>query len=222
MLEVFNIASDRVVEKNSEISRIFIDGIISEKAVLTEVINIDQSTFEVTLPLYEQNQSTQPITLRDSKSSSFDFDNDGRVEIPTLEKLPYSEIVLKDSDEKGFINLTVWHNLDKSKLTVDSKCIYNSSFKYMFIFPDEWLNDLTAVYDYNNDTLSFYDVNSSGKMEECLFSIKAFYVANWKKDDLDYAKFVETQNYVYGYKFYDNDVKKSYVEIINSNFVCIV
>ncbi len=222
MLNIFNIVSDSVIEENKAITRIFIDGTISENAVITEVVSIVQNSFKISLPLYEQNQSTQPSSLRDSKSSSFDFDDDGEVEIPTLEKLPYSELILKDSGESGQINLTVWHELNRSKLNVDKKCIYNSSFKYMFIFPDDWINDITAVYDYNNDTLTFYEVGKIGKTDEWIFSIKAFYIANWKKDDFDYVKFAETQTYVYGYKFYDNENKNEYMEYLNLNFVSIV
>ena len=222
MLNVFNIVSDNVIENNKEISRIFIDGFISENAVITEVVNIVQDSFEVSLPLYEQNQSLQPSTLRDSRSISFDFDNDGEVEIPTLEKLPHSELVLKDSNEKGQLNLTVWHNLIKSRLTVDAKCIYSSSFKYMFIFPDEWINEITAVYDYNNDTLTFYYVDSSDKTDNWIMSIKAFYTSNWEKDNLDYISFTDSSTYIYGYKFYDNDTKEDYIEYIDSNFLVIV
>ncbi len=222
MLNIFNIVSDSVIEDNKAITRIFVDGTISENAVITEVVNIIQKSFEVSLPLYEQNQSTQPSSLRDSKTSSFDFDNDGEVEIPTLEKLPYSELILKDSDESGQINLTVWQELNRTKLSVDEKCIYNSSFKYMFIFPDNWINDVTAIYDYNNDTLTFYNVGKFGRTDEWIFSIKAFYVANWKKDDFDYTKFAENQTYVYGYKFHNNENKNDYLEYLDVNFVSIV
>lgn len=222
MLNIFNIVSDSVIEDNKSVTRIFIDGTISENAVITEVVNIIQNSFEVSLPLYEQNQSTQPSSLRDSKTSSFDFDFDGEVEIPTLEKLPYSEFILKDSEEKGQINLTVWQELKKSKLSVDEKCIYNSSFKYMFTFPSNWINNITAVYDYNNDTLTFYRVGKTGKTDEWIFSIKAFYIANWTKDDFDYVKFAETQSYVYGYKFHDDENKNDYLEYLDANFVSIV
>lgn len=221
MLDVYNIVSDSVIESGEFVTRIFVDGTISENGVITEVVSISHDSFEISLPLYVQNQSTQPNTLRDTKSFSCDIDGDGIVEIPTLEMLPHSKIIAKETNETSTLNLTVWNELSHSRLITDKKCVYNSAFKYMFIISEEFNEGITAIYDYNDDTLTFYEVNYSGKYGDELFTIKAFYTNNWESDNLDYHKFTENETYVYGCKFSDSDIRKEYSEYINDNFIII-
>lgn len=219
MLEIYNIATDLYKENNNEFTRIFIDGAISERGIITEIVSINHKDFSLSLPLYEQNHSTQPSTLRDSKIFSLDFDMDGLIEIPTLEAFPYAERISKGSNERTPLNLTVWNEFNSSGLSPDKKCVLNSSFDYLLIVDESWINTITAVYDYNNSTLTFYYINEDGTLHDEIFSLRAFSVPEWSEDTFGYTKLKENTSHIYAYKFFDNDIENDFEKYLNENFI---
>lgn len=221
MLEVYNIVSD-VIQENGEVhSRLFIDGAFSEMGVVTEVVDISHKNFDITLPLYDNNHSSQPSTLRRTRILSRDFDDDGFIEIPTLQVLPYGEILYKDTNEKSDFNLTVWNELDNNAIKVDEISFYNSSMKYILLIPKEWLNNITAEYDHNTSNITFFDIGSNGEIEDELFSVKCFTRSEWKEDNLDYKIITENNSYIYSMKVLTDSKQVDYTEYINENFIVI-
>ena len=103
MLEIHNIVTD---SQNGK-TRIFIDGLVSENAFITEVLDINHENFKITLPLYELNTSDNPITIRTSQVLCKDIDNDGIIEIPTLEILGKSTNLTNDNIEVAPLFLTI-------------------------------------------------------------------------------------------------------------------
>ena len=221
MLDVFNIVSDTYVTENENHSRVYVDGNISENGFITEVIDIEQSSFNVTLPLYESNTSSQPVTLRDTRVSSYDFDNDGVIEIPTVEKLKGSIRIFENSEDNSSLNLTVWSYVEDNNIVIDKKCLFNSTYGYMFIFTDEWLSSVSAIYNEKEAEITFYSLDDNGKLLNPLFSFKTFYELDWNKNSRGYTKFDTNGVFVYGYSISDTENGEEYYNMIKNNLILI-
>lgn len=219
MLEILNIVTDNYVSEDVVHTRLYVDGLISETGVLTEVIDISHSDFAIELPLYESNISEAPLTLRDVRTNSQDIDNDGIVEIPTLETLTSGTSISADVDEAMPLNLTVWSELQENSVVADFKCLLNSTYGYMFVFSEDAIEKITVVYNTDTTTLTFHSLDENGTLGSELFSVRAFSKLNWDENDFGYTKLDEKGAYVYGYLMLDNVNSESIVEFINENFV---
>lgn len=218
MLDVYNIETDTFINNNIEHTRIYVDGSISERGIITEVVDISHDNFEVLLPLYENNQSNQPITLRDSKIFSTDFDGDNIIEVPTFDVFPYAEKITKGTGERVDFNITVWNELDGNVLHIDKKCIQNSSYSYFMMIEESWFNTLSFVYDANNQTMTFYYIEQDGSFGDEIFSMRTFSLPEWEKNDAGYSHLIETSSYVYAVKFNSDDDKTMFEDYIKQNF----
>ena len=217
-LEINNIITDTVDINDEKHTRIFIDGSVSEQGILTEIIDISENTFDITLPLYEQNNSVNPKTLRASRVNCRDIDNDGVVEIPTIELLPYGARISKNESDRKELYLTVWSEFINYDIQVDFKCLMNSTFGYLFKFSEDGIENLTAVYDDNDFTLTFYLCDLDGKYVNKLFSIKTFLEPEWGKNSFEYSKLSENSTYVYGVLIFDDETKDELKDYISENF----
>lgn len=219
MLEILNIVTDNYITEDEVHTRLYIDGLISETGVLTEVIDIAHSDFTINLPLYESNVSEAPFTLRDVRTSSRDIDNDGIVEIPTLETLASGTSISNTSVEAMPLNLTVWSELQEGIVVADFKCLLNSTYGYMFVFPEESIGKMTVVYNTDTTTLTFYSLDENGTLGSELFSLRAFSKLNWEENDFGYTKLDEKGAYVYGYMMLNTENTESIIDYITENFV---
>lgn len=218
MLEFLNVASDSYTADNVEHTRLYVDGLISEKGVLTEVIDISHNDFEITLPLYESNISEAPLTLRDVRTNSQDIDNDGFVEIPTVETLQAGKSISGSLDEASPLKLTVWSEMRDNSVTQDFKCLFNSTYGYMFLLNEESIGKITVVYNSDTTTLTFYELDENGTLGTELFSLRAFSKLNWEENDYGYTKLDEQGAYVYGYTILDNQ-NRDVIGYITENFI---
>ena len=221
MLEINNITTDNIEIDDKKHTRIFVDGAISEIGVITEIIDIENESFDVSLPLYETNQSQKPLTLRASRTYCNDIDNDGVIEIPTDEVLPFGYRITENSNQQNELYMTVWSEFVDSALLVDFKCLMNNSFNYMFVFPDDILSTMSSVYNDNNCTLTFYSVDGNDQLVDELFSIKAFYEPDWDNNHNRYVRFAENSTYVYGYLILNEENDENYEEFISGTKKCI-
>lgn len=219
MLEFLNITSDNYTTDNGFHTRLYVDGLISEKGVITEVIDIAHNDFEINLPLYESNTSEIPLTLRDVRTISQDIDNDGFVEIPTVETLKSGKSISGALDEANPLKLTVWSEIQENSLKQDFKCLFNSTYGYMFLFDEDSIGKITVVYNSDTMTLTFYKLDENGTLSGELFSLKAFSKLNWEENDYGYMKLDEKGAYVYGYIIFDNENRESIIEYITENFI---
>jgi hypothetical protein len=220
MIDVLNIVTDKISIEDSMHTRVYIDGSITETAVITEVIDIEHETFEISLPLYENNKSEKPVTIRDSRTYSTDIDNDGLVEIPTLETLKGGKRITDDVEGYSNLNLTVWSKLDSDyNFEPEFKSLLNTTYGYMFIFPDEWIDSITAVYNNSTALLSFYILNDNETIGTELFSILPFSELKWNDNHNSYSKISSHGALIYGYRLHSN----SYVskDDIIDNFIII-
>ena len=221
MLDVYNMVCDSYVFNDETHTRVYIDGSISETGIITEIVDINHNTSEITLPLYESNTSVQPITLRNVRTYSQDFDNDGFVEIPTLEKLFGGVQISTGTELKQSINLTVWSEFINNEFVVDDKCLLNVTYDYMLQFPDSWVGNITAVYSEDSSVITFYSVDLSETLLVPLFSIRANFENDWDNDDNNYVKFEENGIIIYGYQIFDEENQSEYIEFIEESFISI-
>ena len=219
MLEFLNITSDNHDSEGEMHTRLYVDGLISEKGVITEVIDITHTNFEINLPLYESNTSKAPLTLRDVRTISQDIDNDGIVEIPTVETLKSGKNISDELAEPNPLKLTVWSEIQENSINIDFKCLFNSTYGYMFLFDEEAINKVTVVYNSDTTTLTFYELDENGTLCGELFSLRAFSKLNWDENDYGYTKLDEKGAYVYGYVIFNNENRESIIQYITDNFV---
>ncbi len=221
MLDVQNIACDTYSLNGENHTRVYVDGLISENGIITEIVDIKHNDFEVTLPLYESNISGQSETLRDVRIYSQDFDNDGIVEVPTIEKLPGGMKISSTSNKKSDLNLTVWSEMNGGLLEEEIKCLWNGTHGYMFEYPQEWIGMYTSIYDESSATISFYSLDEHEKPTNILFSIKTIFEPEWKENSNEYVKIDENGVYIYGYSIIDKKNNALYVNVIENNFALI-
>lgn len=219
MLDVFNIACDNYSINDETHTRIYIDGSISESGIITEVIDIKHNDLSISLPFYESNISAQPLTLRDVRVYSQDIDNDGIIEVPVIEKLPGGIKLSANDEEKIALNLTVWSEINNNELIVDSKCLLNGTYGYMFVYPEDWFGNITAIYNEKNATITFYSLDVNETLTASLFSIKSTFELDWEEDNNGYTKFDENGVYVYGYLIIDDENEDLYINTIEDNLI---
>lgn len=199
MIEILNIVTDTVIDGNSNYTRVYIDGAINDSAVITDVIKIKHDDFSISFPFTEEIFADESKMLRDVRTYCSDIDSDGIIEIPSLEKLKSSTIVSDDAQNSAPLNLTVWSELDGDSVSVDFKCVLNSSYGYLFKFPDEWETKVTAFYNRENYTLRFWALDENMTVTNELFSIRAVTDVDWDDNHYGYTKFSASGATVFGY-----------------------
>lgn len=164
---VNTIVSDTGSDKNGDFTRIFIEFIKTDASMFTELVYWDNNTLKSVRALRGATSS-----LRSSKISVFDIDNDGKQEIPVTVSL--------DSEQKDFV-VTVagndytfaavkWMNAYGDDSKEDIISVFNPINSYIFMFPSG--KSITARYDVFSGSLVFYKWNSDKKtLEDELFRI---------------------------------------------------
>ena len=219
MLDIVSITSDIFTNGERQYTRIYVDGILSEAAYVTDVIQYSVSTGGIALPLHSLSAGTVPATARSNKLCSIDINDDGMIEIPTLIELPFSKRIGDAEDYKeNSLNLVVWSQLQNKKIAPVLTTLYNNVNNFYFIFDDKWISNITAVYNSNSSLLVFYAVEN-GAIADKLFSIMTFSRADWNDDNYDFDLLFDGDAYVYGYIYEPN--KYISKQEVRDNFVAI-
>lgn len=126
---------------------IFLDAVVGGNAQVTSVFSIDENNIltRIFTPDGKKQETLRPIAY-----TCIDADGDGKIEIPVPEPLPgYAQ------NDENHIDLTKWYELTESGLSV-KMCGYTSITNgYSFIFPDGWLNNVTAYKDTEKNSITF-------------------------------------------------------------------
>ncbi|MCR4594730.1 MAG: hypothetical protein K5761_06715, partial [Clostridiales bacterium] len=213
IIEILNIATDKYTGDNEKYTRIYIDGLIGEGSLMTNILSVGSDSDKITDINSSATGDRDIQTLRSARIFSSDVNNDGIIEIPTTQALPGGMRINSDSEDTQ-LNLVVWTQLtDKGTETI-FRSIYNSAQKYMFVFPDEWLNLYSAKYNYKSQTLFIYRLED----EKDLFSVRAFEKDAWKENNYGYSKIKSNDIYTYGYSILNDDASDMLKDIY-SNFM---
>ena len=218
MLEIQNIVSDRIVKNNVEYTRVFVDGSFSDTEFITEIIEIDESNFNVSLPLYSDNMSETPSTLRRNNLYCMDIGLDGTVEVPSTDVFPYSEKI--SEGKKIPLELVIWSEYDDG-FTVKYKTLLNSKVGHVAFIPDEFIGNVSVIYDEENLNLTFYSIDGDGNVEKALFSYRIFTVPQWEENSFNYEKIHENDTYVYSFLIFNADNYDYYKKYISESFYAL-
>ncbi len=218
MPEIEYVVSDNIILNGKKISRIFVDGTFNESEIYTEIIEIDDE-FNMSLPLYNNDISFLPKTLRNDKIYCMDIDRDGKIEIPTMEVFPFSERINGEKSEP--LNLIVWSEYVNNGFNVKYKSLLNTKVGHLAIIPEDFIGKITAIYDEENLNLTFYSVTSDGKIENALFSFRIFTVPDWEENSFNYEKLHQNDTYVYGYLIFKAENYDMYKKFILENFYAL-
>lgn len=217
MLDIVSIASDSVNLGGKQYTRIYIDGILSEAAFVTDVIQYSVSDSKISFPLHSQASGEVPMTARSSKVYSLDINSDKMIEIPTVQELPFSKRIDNNTEyETNALNLIVWSQFDNKKSVPVLRTLYNKANNYYFIFEEDWISKVTAVYNANSSLLVFYSVEN-GVISDKLFSIMTFSKSDWNDNKYNFDLLFDGDAYVYGYKYEPNEYISK--QEIKDNFV---
>ena len=219
MLDIVAVASDFVNTDEQQYSRIYVDGILSEAAYVTDVIQYSVDDGKITFPLHSKGENETLPTARSSKLYSADINSDGLIEIPTLYELPYSKRIETSPDSKtNPLNLVVWSQLQNQEIVPVLQTLYNKTNNYYFVFNEEWISNITAVYNANSSLLVFYSVEN-GEIADKLFSIMTFSKSDWNDNRYNFDLLFDGDAYVYGYKYESNEYISK--QEIKDNFVVV-
>lgn len=219
MLDIVAVTSDSVNAGEKQYSRIYVDGILSEAAYVTDVIQYSVDDGKITFPLHSKGENETLPTARSSKVYSADINSDGLIEIPTLYELPFSKRIETSTDSKtNPLNLVVWSQIQDGKIVPVLQTLYNKANNYYFIFNEEWISKITAVYNANSSLLVFYSVEN-GEIADKLFSIMTFSKSDWDDNRYSFDLLFDGDAYVYGYKYESNEYISK--QEIKDNFVVV-
>lgn len=216
MLDIVNIVSDRTVNGRNSYSRIFVDGSVNESDVITEIIEIDEVNFNVTLPLYADNLKINPSTLRDSIALCMDIGEDGSIEIPSIDFLPFSE---KITDGKSSpLTYAIWSEFKDNQIKVKYKTLIDMKVGYVAFIPEQYIGTIAVKYDENNLNYTFYSVDSYGNVKGALFSFRIFTLPQWEENSFNYEILNENDTYVYAFLIFKADNYDTYKKYITDYF----
>lgn len=184
-------------DNSTQLTRVFIDSVINDTDMITDVVYWDKSADMLVSPLTAANSAEVPATLRSSRLSSVDIDKDGEFEVPLNYLLPNSYSKIGDTQEPLF--LTSWYQFKDGAFTEKSKKLMLYSSSYMFTFDETILNSVSVTNDISERVCIFYKYNEkTGKTGNEIFRIVTIPAADWQhRPKRDYSILYESDTLVY-------------------------
>lgn len=154
------------VLKNGKIG-IYLDAVIGNGTIVTTIFSVDENG--ALNRIFTPNIKKQE-TLRPSAYTCRDADGDGAVEIPVPQPFPgYGE------DDENVIYFTKWYELKNDRLFVKNCGYLSITNGYSFVFPDGWLNNVTACADTEKNYIVFRRFTGKKPDEEkTIFTLRTF------------------------------------------------
>ena len=166
VIETANICHDY----EGALCRIYIDGVVSETHMITEVLEVSSSALLLSAATAD-GQAVSALTLRSGEHLCRDINNDGYVEIPSYSALTGGSILDRENGVSESLYLTVWNRYSASRLVPAYQYIENTDLGYRFDIPHDWLQRVTAVKDLKLNRLRFYSLTENGALGHMLFCI---------------------------------------------------
>lgn len=184
-------------ENDRELPKIFLDSVINDAEIITDVIVWDNSIQALRSLLAGENAAQNPPTARSTKLASNDIDKDGVIEIPVTKALPGA--ITKSGEEDEALPLTVWLSIESGTLVEKTECLMIYSSSYLFKFDAKWYGNVTVVNDISERACIFYKYSSATKKSgEELFRIITVPSVDWQhKPKEDYIVITESVSLTY-------------------------
>lgn len=155
---------------SGESCRLFIDGVVSETHMITEIVELRRSDMHIGAATVDGRPSAQ-ATLRSGGAVCADINGDGLVEIPSTGLLEGGESVDRVSGIAEPLYLTAWNRYENGSLSTVYCYIDNADDGFRFEFPQEWRDSVTAVRDTKIRRLKFCALEADGRSGPMLFCI---------------------------------------------------
>lgn len=229
-VSISSIKSEEKTENNvngfkneeGELTRVFIDSVINETEMITDIVYWDKSENMLISPLTAANSTDTPVTLRSSKLSSVDIDKDGEFEVPLKKILPDSYSKSGDTEETLF--LTAWYQFKDGAFTEKTKKLMLYSSSYMFTFDERLSKSVSVTNDISERICIFYKYDDkTGKTGNELFRIVTIPASDWQhRPRNDYSVLYESDSLIYACKItVAGENAKITVDYLKSNFSVI-
>ena len=175
---------------------IAVDGAYADKTICSQIIYYNRELAVLRNPLYREK--VKNVTLRTADVYCTDSNNDGLIDIPTVEKLPYENI---DSRANTADKMTR-HTFDAANeaLVRENDFALNSAYNFCVKIPNDWEADtFTARLDGN--AMRFFEWNDKS-LGTPIFEIRAFDSAKWEqgKETDGYTLIYRDNRYAYALK----------------------
>lgn len=180
---------------------LYIDA-VKGSGMLTEVIWFEDDKLQ---SLYDREKQETSATYRASTVSSYDFNQDGAIDIPLLEILE-STAELNDADKVYYTN---WTSFGKTGAETLAATFMNYTDGYCLKVPFEFKNKLYLTRKTESRLRVFYSFNPETKeYGEELFRIKAVTTADYDSGntkDEGFIKLEQNEGIVYLLKLEENN-----------------
>lgn len=215
-------ASIKMDKKNT----VYIDSYYGQNVMITELLQWKKGRLAAPLMNLKEG-TTSEKTMRSIIVTSQDINGDGIIEIPVNGVLPG-----KNVNEKETINLTTWQRYiaGDDGVTPDEffpvvTGVINFADSYMFVYPEDWLGNVTVSVDNEQRLWTFQLWNRLTNLpDRKLMSIQSLTKLQWEKNPIEHCLVsYENGNTVYAVTVHDfyssysvtlNDIEKNFI-IIN-------
>lgn len=161
------------------ICRIYIDGVVSETHMITEVLTLSVKDM-ILKNAVVNNKPLSALTLRSGKKICCDINKDGYIEIPSFKELPGGLITDRQSKITEKLFLSSWSRYTGEELVTDYFYIENPEFSYNYIISSDQIGEITAVKDLKLNRLRFYQIDANGNIGHMIFYIDAVPASEYK------------------------------------------
>lgn len=202
-------------ELEGKVSAVVVDGSFASEEIVTQVIYYNSTLAVLRNPLYKEKQKNP--TMRTNNLMCADIDNDSKIEIPLIDKLPYygAEMAQTVADK------ITWCSFNPQTENLDVKSAVAANYKCGFSIKksDKWTDGYyTAVNTDSSMTLYQWQSNAFG---EELFEVRAFNVTLWDQGKIDdsYTLIYRDNRYAYAFtnpqgqsplKLSDDEIKTAF------------
>ena len=145
--------------------------------MITEVLLWDADNQTLVSGFFDKDTMSNNLTLRSPAIPSYDYNDDGYIDIPVnLKNLNSDELngLASDSDPVGHrndkrIHMTQWMNFKGNRLVVSQNAFINASKEFWFNIPENLSNSLMA-YKTESGVMTVYKTRDGVNRDEPLFS----------------------------------------------------
>lgn len=148
---------------------LFVDYAFSDGSFSTDAVIYSRNYFYLS-PAMNAAAASRISNTFTPYTRSKDIDGDGFTEVPATAPFPdYEE--LPNAEQ---VNVTIWYSLERTGSAIKEKyrSFVGTKDDYIFIFPEDWKNIVTATVSVSESTVKFNKYDSITKqMGECLLTL---------------------------------------------------
>lgn len=222
--ELDGTVTDYTPLKMDRTGTVYVDGYFGPDIMVTELLQWEGG--KLTAPLMNKKEGyTSQNTMRGVIITSQDINNDGIIEIPVNDVMAGQNSYTQDT-----IWLTTWYRYTPGTqetlqdFTPVLTGAINFADSYMFVYPPEWVADVTVVADNEQRLWTFYRWDAKNQILGAkLLSIISTTKTQWEKEPIEgYTLLKEKGTTVYAVRLFDEPSERALTfEQMEKNLIII-